>query len=76
MSVCATRSHTPHEHSIAEFWVSRAVVNATGQASIDNVIGPDEYHDHVNNRCVSSPTVRSCMHRCNLGDRLGGTVQR
>jgi kojibiose phosphorylase len=41
--------------SAAEFWSSRAVWNAeSGQYEIDNVIGPDEWHEHVNNNAFTN----------------------
>jgi trehalose/maltose hydrolase-like predicted phosphorylase len=41
--------------SSAEFWSSRAVWNSeSGQYEIDNVIGPDEWHEHVNNNAYTN----------------------
>jgi trehalose/maltose hydrolase-like predicted phosphorylase len=47
---------------IADFWVSRSTRDAQGRANINDVIPPDEYHDHVNNsvftnviHCHSTP---------------------
>jgi trehalose/maltose hydrolase-like predicted phosphorylase len=34
---------------IADFWVSRSTDDAAGRRCINDVIPPDEYHDHVNN---------------------------
>eukprot|EP00056_Hartaetosiga_gracilis_P020296 m.18606 g.18606 ORF g.18606 m.18606 type:complete len:460 (+) comp8334_c0_seq2:55-1434(+) len=33
---------------IAEFWVSKSVLNSDGTYSIPNIMGPDEYHGPVN----------------------------
>ncbi|HYA99814.1 MAG TPA: hypothetical protein VED37_06300 [Ktedonobacteraceae bacterium] len=39
----------------AEFWSSRATWNPeSGQYEIDNVIGPDEWHEHVNNNAYTN----------------------
>lgn len=46
--------------SVADFWISRATINSTGQGNIDNVIGPDEYHDHVNNRWARRRVACRC----------------
>jgi len=39
----------------AEFWSSRAAWNPeSGKYEIDNVIGPDEWHEHVNNNAYTN----------------------
>ncbi len=41
--------------STAEFWSSCVAWNAeSGQYEIDNVIGPDEWHEHVNNNAYTN----------------------
>jgi kojibiose phosphorylase len=41
--------------STAKFWSSRATWNPeSGQYEIDNVIGPDEWHEHVNNNAYTN----------------------
>jgi kojibiose phosphorylase len=48
--------------STAEFWSSRVQWNPeTSQYVFDNVIGPDEWHEHVNNNAFTN-----CMARWNL----------
>ncbi len=44
----------------ARFWESRVEPDkpAPGQFSISDVIGPDEYHDHVNNNAFTNGMVR------------------
>ena len=43
----------------ARFWGSRVEWNATrGRYEINDVIGPDEYHEHVNNNVFSNCMVR------------------
>lgn len=44
----------------ARFWESRVEPNrpAPGQYSISDVIGPDEYHDHVDNNAFTNAMVR------------------
>ena len=43
----------------AEFWASRVVWNPeAGQYEIDNVIGPDEWHEHVNNNAFTNYMAR------------------
>ncbi|MGZ3644489.1 MAG: glycoside hydrolase family 65 protein [Ktedonobacteraceae bacterium] len=43
----------------AEFWASRVVWNPeSGQYEIDNVIGPDEWHEHVNNNAFTNYMAR------------------
>jgi kojibiose phosphorylase len=43
----------------AEFWASRAVWNAEiGYYEINNVIGPDEWHEHVNNNAYTNSMAR------------------
>ncbi len=45
--------------STAEFWASRVVWDSeTGQYQIDNVIGPDEWHEHVNNNAYTNYMAR------------------
>jgi len=43
----------------AEFWASRVVWNPeSSQYEIDNVIGPDEWHEHVNNNAFTNYMAR------------------
>ncbi len=45
--------------STAEFWASRAEWNPeSGYYEIDNVIGPDEWHEHVNNNAYTNYMAR------------------
>ena len=42
------RSHWSLLYGVAEFWVSRVTANSDGSYSINNVAGPDEYSNGVN----------------------------
>ena len=42
------RSHWSLLHGVAEFWASRVTANSDGSYSINNVAGPDEYSNGVN----------------------------
>jgi trehalose/maltose hydrolase-like predicted phosphorylase len=48
---------------VAQFWASRVTENPDGTFSINDVIPPDEYHDHVNDRCRGSPNAPRFRHR-------------
>ncbi|HOG47768.1 MAG TPA: glycosyl hydrolase family 65 protein, partial [Anaerolineae bacterium] len=48
----------------AVFWGSRVEYNATaGRYEISNVIGPDEYHEHVNNNAFTNRMVQWHLER-------------
>jgi len=38
----------------AKFWASRVTKNSQGKYEIRNVIGPDEFHEHVNNNVFTN----------------------
>jgi trehalose/maltose hydrolase-like predicted phosphorylase len=42
----------------ARYWVSRARTGADGRAHIDRVIGPDEYHEDVNDNAFTNVMAR------------------
>lgn len=42
----------------ARFWASRVSRNRRGQYEIRNVIGPDEFHEHVNNNAYTNAMAR------------------
>jgi trehalose/maltose hydrolase-like predicted phosphorylase len=45
--------------STAEYWVSRVAKDeVSGQYVINNVIGPDEWHEHVNNNAYTNAMAR------------------
>ena len=45
--------------STATFWVSRVMFNAArGEYEINDVIGPDEWHEHVNNNAYTNVMAR------------------
>lgn len=43
---------------IADFWVSRSTKDSAGRANINDVIPPDEYHDHVNNSVYTNVVAK------------------
>lgn len=47
----------------ARFWASRATVEADGQAHIRNVIGPDEYHEGVDDNAFTNGMARWNLER-------------
>lgn len=48
--------------SAAQFWVSRVVKDEqVGDYVINNVIGPDEWHEHVNNNTYTNAMARSTI---------------
>lgn len=42
----------------ARFWASRAVPEADGKRHIRNIIGPDEYHEHVDDNAFTNVMAR------------------
>lgn len=47
----------------ARFWVSRAVLEPDGHRHIRNVIGPDEYHEAVDDNAFTNLMARWNIHR-------------
>ena len=46
---------------IARFWASRTVQNRKGRYEIRNVIGPDEFHEDVNNNAYTNIMAKWCL---------------
>ncbi|MDP8259935.1 MAG: hypothetical protein P9L96_02900 [Candidatus Gygaella obscura] len=46
---------------IARFWASRTVCNRSGRYEIRNVIGPDEFHEDVNNNAYTNVMAKWCL---------------
>ncbi len=46
---------------IARFWASRTVCNKKGRYEIRNVIGPDEFHEDVNNNAYTNVMAKWCL---------------
>jgi trehalose/maltose hydrolase-like predicted phosphorylase len=42
----------------ARYWASRVRVDAAGRGHIDDVIGPDEYHEHVDDNAYTNVMAR------------------
>jgi len=51
----------PMLKDIADFWVSRATVDAPGKYHILNVIGPDEYHENVDDNAFTNGAAKECL---------------
>jgi len=46
---------------IARFWASRVKKNKKGKYEIRDVIGPDEFHEHVNNNAFTNVMAKWCL---------------
>jgi len=46
---------------IARFWASRVEKNKQGKYEIRDVIGPDEFHEHVNNNAFTNVMAKWCL---------------
>jgi protein-glucosylgalactosylhydroxylysine glucosidase len=57
---------------IAEFWVSRTSPGPNGTLSINDVIPPDEYEDHVNNSAYTNAVARLALLAAVDADRTLG----
>ena len=57
----------PVVSGIADFWVSRSTANADGSWSINDVIPPDEYAEHVNDSIYTNLAARDAL-------RIAGSV--
>lgn len=59
----------------ARYWVSRARQDEAGQAHIDGVIGPDEYHVDVDDNAFTNVMARWNLRRAaGLAERAGGAT--
>ena len=47
----------------ARFWSSRALQEADGRCHIRGVIGPDEYHEHIDDNAYTNVMARWNIHR-------------
>lgn len=47
--------------NIADYWASRAVSDGSGGYDINNVMGPDEYHDGVNNSATTDAGAQASL---------------
>ena len=47
----------------ARFWASRARIEADGRAHIRDVIGPDEYHEHIDDNAFTNVMARWTLRR-------------
>lgn len=57
----------------ARFWASRASLEADGHSHIRNVIGPDEYHEHVDDNAFTNVMARWSIRRgLDVAAWLGG----
>lgn len=56
----------------ARYWASRARVDAAGRAHIDGVIGPDEYHEDVDDNAFTNLMARWNLRRAAELVRHGG----
>ncbi|HYN29131.1 MAG TPA: beta-phosphoglucomutase family hydrolase [Dermatophilaceae bacterium] len=57
----------------ARYWASRVRVDAEGRAHIDNVIGPDEYHELVDDNVFTNVMARWNLRRAaELAEEVGG----
>jgi len=53
-----TPAITPLLTETARYWASRCRLDAAGRAHIDDVIGPDEYHERVNDNAFTNVMAR------------------
>ena len=47
--------------NIADYWATRAVPDPAGGYDIDDVMGPDEYHDHVGNSATTDAGAQAAL---------------
>jgi protein-glucosylgalactosylhydroxylysine glucosidase len=57
---------------VADFWVSRATPAAGSSLSIDDVIPPDEYADHVNNSAYTNAVAKLALNAAAAAARVLG----
>jgi trehalose/maltose hydrolase-like predicted phosphorylase len=56
----------------ARYWASRCRLDAAGRAHIDDVIGPDEYHERVNDNAFTNVMARwNLRAAADVADRQG-----
>eukprot|EP01006_Ploeotia_vitrea_P059981 TRINITY_DN75100_c0_g1_i1.p1 TRINITY_DN75100_c0_g1~~TRINITY_DN75100_c0_g1_i1.p1 ORF type:complete len:728 (-),score=42.74 TRINITY_DN75100_c0_g1_i1:23-2206(-) len=61
----------PMFYKMSEFWASRVSGNSKIGYSINDVIPPDEYHDHVNNSVYTNVGARLTFEFLNLTAKAG-----
>jgi trehalose/maltose hydrolase-like predicted phosphorylase len=61
--------------STARYWASRCRVDAAGRAHIDGVIGPDEYHESVDDNAYTNVMARWNLRAAALATRGSGGAQ-
>ena len=54
----AARAVAPLLTETARYWASRCRLDAAGRAHIDGVIGPDEYHERVDDNAFTNGMAR------------------
>jgi trehalose/maltose hydrolase-like predicted phosphorylase len=67
-----TRRAWPVVSGIADYWVSRSHPNPDGSRSIDGVIGPDEYHEKVDDSVYTNVAARDTLRIAASVARLAG----
>jgi trehalose/maltose hydrolase-like predicted phosphorylase len=67
-----TRRAWPVVQGIAEYWVGRSRPNPDGSRSIDGVIGPDEYHEKVDDSIYTNVAARDTLRIAASVARLAG----
>ncbi len=59
----------------ARYWATRIRTDSSGRGHIDHVIGPDEYHESVDDNAFTNLMARWNLHRAaDLVERTGGDV--
>lgn len=59
---------------VADFWLSRVTKDEKGKYGVKNVIGPDEYHEDVNDDAFTNGAVAVVMDAANKSAKLVGAV--
>ncbi len=60
----------PMLKDIADFWSSRARGDSLGKYHILNVIGPDEYHENVDDNAFTNGAAKECLYAAIKSARL------
>ncbi|MEA2177243.1 MAG: hypothetical protein QOG77_540, partial [Solirubrobacteraceae bacterium] len=63
----------PVVSGIADFWVTRSRANPDGSRSIDGVIGPDEYHEDIDDSVYTNVAARDALR---IAGRVAALVGR
>jgi len=51
----------PMLKDIADFWTSRVTVDEQGKYHISNTIGPDEYHENIDDNAFTNGAAKACL---------------